>query len=288
MTTVGQGQRLGIFAGSGVGKSILLGMMARGTSADVNVIALIGERGREVREFIERDLGPEGMKKSIVVAVTSDEPPLLRIKGAMVASAIAEYFRDQGLNVLLLFDSLTRVSMAQREVGLAAGEPPTTKGYTPSVFTLLPRLLERAGQSDRGSVTGFYAILVDGDDFNDPIADTVRSILDGHVSLSRRLASRNQYPAFDVLESVSRLMIDVCSADEVAAAGEARKLMSVYRDAEDLINIGAYVKGANSEIDRAISRVGDLNTLFKQGINENNDYSESLTKLKQIVEPPRK
>ncbi len=288
MTTVGQGQRLGIFAGSGVGKSILLGMMARGTSADINVIALIGERGREVREFIERDLGPEGMNKSIVVAVTSDEPPLLRIKGAMVASAIAEYFRDQGLNVLLLFDSLTRVSMAQREVGLAAGEPPTTKGYTPSVFTLLPRLLERAGLSERGSITGFYAILVDGDDFNDPIADTVRSILDGHVNLSRRLASRNQFPALDVLESISRLMIDVCSEDEVAAAAEARKLMSVYREAEDLINIGAYVKGANSEIDRSISRIPELNILFKQGMSEKNDYLESLAKLKQIVEQSSK
>jgi len=283
--TVGQGQRLGIFAGSGVGKSIMLGMMARGTSADVNVIALIGERGREVREFIERDLGPEGMKKSVVVAVTSDEPPLIRIKGAMVASAIAEYFREQGLNVLLLFDSLTRVSMAQREVGLAAGEPPTTKGYTPSVFTLLPRLLERAGQSDKGSITGFYAILVEGDDFNDPIADTVRSILDGHVTLSRRLASRNLYPAIDVLESVSRLMIDVCSDDEIALAAEARKIMSIYRDAEDLINIGAYVKGSNSEIDFAIAHYSELNRLFKQGIYEQVTYSDAIENLRQIVTP---
>ncbi len=288
MTTVGQGQRLGIFAGSGVGKSILLGMMARGASADVNVIALVGERGREVREFIERDLGPDGMSKSIVVAVTSDEPPLMRIKGAMVASAIAEYFREQGQNVLLLFDSLTRVSMAQREVGLAAGEPPTTKGYTPSVFTLLPRLLERAGQSDKGSITGFYAILVDGDDFNDPIADTVRSILDGHVSLSRKLATRNQYPAFDVLDSVSRLMKDVCTDEESAVAAEARKLMAIYRDAEDLINIGAYVKGANPDIDRAITHFAELNSLLKQGINEKDIYSESFERLKQIVKLPSK
>ncbi len=288
MTTVGQGQRLGIFAGSGVGKSILLGMMARGTSADVNVIALVGERGREVREFIERDLGPEGMSKSIVVAVTSDEPPLLRIKGAMVANAIAEYFREQGLNVLLLFDSLTRVSMAQREVGLAAGEPPTTKGYTPSVFTFLPRLLERAGQSDKGSITGFYAILVDGDDFNDPIADTVRSILDGHVTLSRKLASRNQYPAFDILDSVSRLMIAVSSDEESAVAAEARKLMAIYREAEDLINIGAYVKGSNPEIDRAIGCYSELNAVFGQGINEKDNYAESFAKLKKIVQTGRK
>lgn len=284
--TAGQGQRLGIFAGSGVGKSIMLGMMARGTSADVNVIALIGERGREVREFIERDLGPEGMKKSIVVAVTSDEPPLIRIKGAMVATAIAEYFREQGLNVLLLFDSLTRVSMAQREIGIAAGEPPTTKGYTPSVFTMLPRLLERAGQSDKGSITGFYAILIEGDDFNDPIADTVRSILDGHVSLSRKLASRNQYPAIDILDSISRLMIDVCNEEEMGLAAEARKLISVFRDAEDLINIGAYVKGSNPEIDRAVLLMKKFNELFSQRITEQDNYEESLKKLKQILETP--
>ena len=283
--SVGQGQRLGIFAGSGVGKSVMLGMMARGTSADINVIALIGERGREVREFIECDLGPEGMKNSIVVAVTSDEPPLIRIKGAMVATAIAEYFRDQGKDVLLLFDSLTRVSMAQREIGIAAGEPPTTRGYTPSVFTLLPGLLERAGLSDRGSITGFYAVLVEGDDFNEPIADAVRSILDGHVTLSRKMASLNQYPAIDILDSVSRLMKNVASDEEVDLSAQTRKVIAIYREAEDLINIGAYVKGSNPEIDDAIIKYRMLLDFFRQGVTEINDYEKSYQELKKIFRP---
>lgn len=280
-----QGQRLGIFAGSGVGKSVMLGMMARGTSADINVIALIGERGREVREFIENDLGPEGMKNSIVVAVTSDEPPLIRIKGAMVATAIAEYFRDQGKNVLLLFDSLTRVSMAQREIGIAAGEPPTTKGYTPSVFAMLPALLERAGLSEKGSITGFYAVLVEGDDFNEPIADAVRSILDGHITLSRKMASLNQYPAIDILDSVSRLMKNVATDEEIELAARTRKVMAIYREAEDLINIGAYVKGSNPEIDDAIIKHRKLLDFFRQGINEVDDYQTSYQSLKEIFEP---
>ena len=280
-----QGQRLGIFAGSGVGKSVMLGMMARGTSADINVIALIGERGREVREFIENDLGPEGMKNSIVVAVTSDEPPLIRIKGAMVATAIAEYFRDQGKHVLLLFDSLTRVSMAQREIGIAAGEPPTTKGYTPSVFAMLPALLERAGLSEKGSITGFYAVLVEGDDFNEPIADAVRSILDGHVTLSRKMASLNQYPAIDILDSVSRLMKNVATDEEIELAAQTRKVIAIYREAEDLINIGAYVKGSNPEIDDAIIKYRKLLDFFRQGINEVDDYQTSFQSLKEIFEP---
>jgi len=280
-----KGQRLGIFAGSGVGKSVLLGMMARGTSADINVIALIGERGREVREFIENDLGPEGMKNSIVVAVTSDEPPLIRIKGAMVATAIAEYFRDQGKNVLLLFDSLTRVSMAQREIGIAAGEPPTTKGYTPSVFAMLPALLERAGLSEKGSITGFYAVLVEGDDFNEPIADAVRSILDGHVTLSRKMASLNQFPAIDILDSVSRLMKNVATVEEIEIAAQTRKVIAIYREAEDLINIGAYVKGSNPEIDDAIIKYRKLLDFFRQGIDEIDDYEKSYQDLKDIIEP---
>ncbi len=283
--SVAQGQRLGIFAGSGIGKSIMLGMMARGTSADINVIALIGERGREVREFIENDLGPEGMKNSIVVAVTSDEPPLIRIKGAMVATAIAEYFRDQGKNVLLLFDSLTRVSMAQREIGIAAGEPPTTKGYTPSVFAMLPALLERAGLSQKGSITGFYAVLVEGDDFNEPIADAVRSILDGHVTLSRKMASLNQYPAIDILDSVSRLMKNVSTDEEMEIAAQTRKVIAIYREAEDLINIGAYVKGSNPEIDDAIIKNRKLLDFFRQGINEIDDYETSYQYLKEIFKP---
>ena len=282
--SVAQGQRLGIFSGSGVGKSVLLGMMARGTSADINVIALIGERGREVREFIENDLGQEGMKNSIVVAVTSDEPPLIRIKGAMVATAIAEYFRDQGKNVLLLFDSLTRVSMAQREIGIAAGEPPTTKGYTPSVFAMLPALLERAGLSQKGSITGFYAVLVEGDDFNEPIADAVRSILDGHVTLSRKMASFNQYPAIDILDSVSRLMNNVSTDEEIELAAQTRKVIAIYREAEDLINIGAYVKGSNPEIDDAIIKYKELLDFFRQEINEIDDYETSYQNLKEIFE----
>jgi len=287
-TAVGKGQRLGIFSGSGVGKSIMLGMMARGSSADVNVVALVGERGREVRQFIETDLGPEGMKRTVVVAVTSDQPSLIRIKGALAATTIAEYFRDQGKDVLLLMDSLTRIAMAQREIGIAVGEPPTTKGYTPSVFALLPRLLERAGYTEVGSITGLYTVLVEGDDFNEPISDAVRSILDGHVTLSRRLASLNQYPAVDILDSISRLMVDVCTDEQVALAGQLRELVSVYREAEDLINIGAYVKGSSPKIDRAISKIDEINAFFRQGINELADYEESFRQLQAIMEdePP--
>ncbi|MEW6413031.1 MAG: flagellar protein export ATPase FliI [Candidatus Zixiibacteriota bacterium] len=282
--TVGKGQRMGIFAGSGVGKSVMLGMMARGSSADINVVALVGERGREVREFIEKDLGPEGMKNTVVVAVTSDQPALIRIKGAMVATTIAEYFRDQGKSVMLLMDSLTRIAMAQREIGIAVGEPPTSKGYTPSVFALLPKLLERAGQNDIGSITGLYSVLVEGDDMNEPVSDAVRSILDGHVSLSRRLASLNQYPAIDILDSISRLMVEVVPEDERRLAGRVREILSVYREAEDLINIGAYVKGSNSKIDYAISKIDDLNTFFRQGIMELSDPEESIRQLAEIIE----
>jgi len=284
---VGKGQRLGIFSGSGVGKSVMLGMMARGSSADVNVVALVGERGREVREFIETDLGPEGMKRTVVVAVTSDQPSLIRIKGALVATTIAEYFRDQGKDVMLLMDSLTRIAMAQREIGIAVGEPPTTKGYTPSVFALLPRLLERAGHTETGSITGLYAVLVEGDDLNEPISDAVRSILDGHVTLSRRLASLNQYPAVDILDSISRLMVEVCTEEEIRLAGQLRELVSVYREAEDLINIGAYVKGSNPKIDRAISKIDEINTFFRQGIHKLADHGESFLQLQAIMEDER-
>lgn len=283
ISTVGKGQRMGIFAGSGVGKSIMLGMMARGSSADVNVVALVGERGREVREFIEKDLGPEGMKNTVVVAVTSDQPALIRIKGAMVATTIAEYFRDQGKDVMLLMDSLTRIAMAQREIGIAVGEPPTSKGYTPSVFALMPRLLERAGNSEQGSITGLYAVLVEGDDMNEPVSDAVRSILDGHVSLSRKLAAMNQYPAVDVLDSISRLMVDVVGQEEIRLAGKVREIVSVYRDSEDLINIGAYVKGSNKKIDYAISKIDELNDFFRQGIMEKAQYDAAAKKLKDIL-----
>ncbi len=283
MTAVGKGQRMGIFAGSGVGKSVMLGMIARGSSADVNVVALVGERGREVREFIENDLGPEGMKRTVVVAVTSDQPALIRIKGAFVATTIAEYFRDQGKDVMLMMDSVTRIAMAQREVGIAVGEPPTTKGYTPSVFALLPRLLERAGNVQAGSITGLYTVLVEGDDLNEPISDAVRSILDGHVTLSRRLASLNQYPAVDILDSISRLMKDVVDEEAIELAGQVKELVSVYREAEDLINIGAYAKGSNPKIDRAIEKIDRLNAFFRQGINELADYEESFRQLRAIM-----
>ena len=284
MTTVGKGQRLGVFAGSGVGKSVTLGMIARGSSADINVVGLIGERGREVREFIEKDLGPEGLKNTIVVAVTSDQPALIRIKGAMLATTIAEYFRDQGKDVMLMLDSLTRVAMAQREIGITVGEPPTTKGYTPSVFAMLPKLLERAGQKDKGSITGIYTVLVEGDDFNEPVSDAVRSILDGHVALSRKLASMNQYPAVDILDSISRLMIEVTNEETYELSVKVREIYSIYRDAEDLINIGAYVKGSNPKIDHAISKINQLQDFFKQKINEHVDYENSLQELKEIIE----
>lgn len=251
LLTCGKGQRLGIFAGSGVGKSTILGMMAKNTTADISVVALIGERGREVREFLEKALGSTGLARSIVVVATSDQPPLIRVKGALVAMSIAEYFRDQGCNVLFMMDSITRFAMAQREIGLAAGEPPTTKGYTPSVFSLLPQLLERAGAAERGTITGLFTVLVDGDDLMDPIADAARSILDGHIVLARRLASLNHYPAIDILQSVSRVMPDIVTEEQLQLAQKAREVLAVYEEAEDLINVGAYVSGSNPAIDRA-------------------------------------
>jgi flagellum-specific ATP synthase len=283
LLTVGSGQRVGIFAGSGVGKSTLLGMIARNTKADLNVIGLIGERGREVREFIERDLGPEGLKRSIVVVATSDQPALMRIKGAYTATAIAEYFRDKGLNVMLMMDSVTRVAMAQREVGLAVGEPPTTKGYTPSVFAILSRLLERTGTNEFGSITGFYTVLVDGDDMNEPIADTVRGILDGHFVLDRDLANKGQYPAVNVLKSISRIMNNIVSDEHVKAAERMRELLSTYINAEDLINIGAYKKGTSAEIDEAIMRYPQILSFLKQGTNERVSINESVQALLQLV-----
>lgn len=285
LTPLGTGQRMGIFSGSGVGKSVMLGMIAKGSSADVNVIALVGERGREVRDFIERDLGPEGLARSVVIAVSSDQPALVRIKGAMVATTIAEYFRDQGKDVMLLMDSVTRVAMAQREIGLAVGEPPTTKGYTPSVFAMLPVLLERAGNTNKGSITGMYTVLVEGDDFNEPISDAVRSILDGHITLSRKLASQNQYPAVDILESISRLAPEISTEEELKLSGELRSLTASYREAEDLINIGAYVKGSNPLIDRAIEKREPINEFLRQSVDEQAVHEESTLKLKQILGP---
>jgi len=277
--TVGEGQRIGIFAGSGVGKSTTLGMIAREAKAEVNVIALIGERGREVLEFIEKDLGEEGMKKSVVVCATSDKPALIRIKGALTATAIAEYFRDKGKKVILMMDSVTRFAMAQREVGLAIGEPPATKGYTPSVFAKLPELMERSGTSDKGSITAFYTVLVDGDDFNEPIADAVRGILDGHIVLSRDLAHKNHYPAIDILNSVSRLMSQIAEENHKSAASIARDLLATYKESEDLINIGAYVKGSNKKIDMAISFYDVIENFLKQGINEKSGFDETIKRL---------
>ena len=277
--TCGDGQRIGIFAGSGVGKSTTLGMIAREAEADVNVISLIGERGREVLEFIEKDLGPEGMKKSVVVCATSDKSALERVKGALTATAIAEYFRDQGKKVILMMDSVTRFAMAQREIGLAIGEPPAQKGYTPSVFAKLPKLLERAGTSEKGSITAFYTVLVDGDDFNEPIADTVRGILDGHIVLSRALAQKNHYPAIDVLNSVSRLMSQIADDKHKMIASNARDLLATYKESEDLINLGAYVKGSNKKIDLAIRFNESLNSFLKQGIDEKSSFDSSLRNL---------
>jgi flagellum-specific ATP synthase len=268
LLTCGKGQRVGIFSGSGVGKSTMLGMIARNTTADVNVIALVGERGKEVRDFIERDLGEAGLKRSVVVVATSDQPALVRIKAAYVATRIAEFFRDAGLDVMLMMDSVTRFAMAQREVGLAIGEPTTTRGYTPSVFAALPKLLERAGTSETGTITALYTVLVDGDDLNEPVADAVRAILDGHIVLSRKLASANQFPAVDVLASVSRVMPDVVSEAHFAAASKVRDLMATYREAEDLINIGAYVAGSNPRVDLAIARNETIRSFMKQGIYE--------------------
>jgi flagellum-specific ATP synthase/type III secretion protein N (ATPase) len=281
--TVGCGQRLGIFAGSGVGKSTLLGMMARGSTADCNVIALVGERGREVRDFLERDLGDAGLARSVVVVATSDQPALLRIKAALTATAIAEYFRDQGLQVMLMMDSVTRFALAQRELGLAIGEPPTTRGYPPSVFALLPKLLERAGTAARGSITGLYTVLVEGDDLNEPVADTVRGILDGHIVLTRRLAERNHYPSIEVLQSVSRLANDLSEPHHLALVAKARSLLAVYRHNEDLINIGAYVKGTSSAIDEAIHTVPLIMQVLAQGIDERTSLADALHALEKIV-----
>ncbi|WP_088033736.1 flagellar protein export ATPase FliI [Evansella clarkii] len=277
--TVGKGQRVGIFAGSGVGKSTLMAMIAKKSAADINVIALIGERGREVRDFLERDLGPEGLKNSVVVVATSDQPALMRIKGAMTATAIAEFYRSQGLSVTLLMDSVTRVAMAQREIGLAVGEPPTTKGYTPSVFGLLPRLLERSGTDEAGSITAFYTVLVDGDDLNEPIADTVRGILDGHLVLDRKLANKGQFPAINVLKSISRIMNDIVSEDHRKAADRFRNALAVYTDSEDLISIGAYKRGTNREVDEAISKYPELINYIKQGTGENVEYDAAVNDL---------
>ena len=283
MLTCGKGQRVGVFAGSGVGKSTILGMIARNTSADVNVIALIGERGKEVRDFIERDLGEEGLRRSVVIVSTSDQPALVRIKAAFVAMTVAEYFRDQGLDVMFMMDSVTRFAMAQREVGLAIGEPTTTRGYTPSVFALLPKLLERAGTSDRGTITGLFSVLVDGDDMNEPVADAVRSILDGHIVLSRQLAAANHYPAIDVLQSVSRVMPDVADKNHYSAASAVRDMLATYREAEDLINIGAYVPGSNPRVDLSLSKIEAIRHFLRQGIYETTNYDDAIAALMSVA-----
>ncbi|KQL19115.1 flagellar protein export ATPase FliI [Cytobacillus solani] len=283
LLTIGIGQRVGIFAGSGVGKSTLLGMVARNTTADLNVIALIGERGREVREFIEKDLGPEGLSRSIVIVATSDQPALMRIKGAFTATAIAEYFRDKGLNVMMMMDSVTRVAMAQREIGLAIGEPPTTKGYTPSVFAILPKLLERTGTNEKGSITAIYTVLVDGDDMNEPIADTVRGILDGHFVLDRALANKGQYPAVNVLKSVSRVMNNIVDTNHVKSAEKLREILSTYVNSEDLINIGAYKKGSSMDIDEAIRLYPTIISFLKQATHEKISFQESIQQLFSLV-----
>lgn len=275
LLTIGKGQRMGIFAGSGVGKSTLIGMIARNTSADVNVIALIGERGREVKEFIEKDLGPDGLKRSVLIIATSESPPLVRVKAALTATAIAEYFRDQSLDVLLMMDSITRFSMAQREVGLSIGEPPTSKGYTPSVFQMMQKTMERAGTSSVGSITGLYTVLVEGDDFNEPVSDAARGILDGHTILTRRLASFGHYPAIDVLESVSRVMGDVIPREQMKAARSVKEMMATYRGAEDLISVGAYQKGTNAAIDRAVANIDRINGFLRQGIEEETDFEST-------------
>ncbi|PQO26265.1 FliI/YscN family ATPase [Blastopirellula marina] len=283
MLTCGDGQRIGIFAGSGVGKSVTLGMMAKYASSDVNVIALIGERGREVNDFIERDLGPEGMARSVVIVATSDQPAIMRVQAAMAATSIAEYFRESGRRVLFMMDSVTRFAMAQREIGLAAGEPPTTKGYTPSVFAMLPKLVERTGRSAKGSITAFYTVLVEGDDTNEPVSDTVRGLLDGHVILSRAIAAKGHYPAIDILGSISRLMNDLVGAEFRNAAQVIRELMSIYRENEDLINIGAYRQGTNPQIDLAIRMRTEIDTFLRQAIEEKSSVAEAQQQLLQLV-----
>jgi len=283
MHTLGKGQRLGIFAGTGVGKSVLLGMIARNTSADVNVVALVGERGREVGDFLERDLGEEGMKRTVMVASTSDRSPVERVRAGFVATAIAEYFRDQGADVLLMMDSTTRMAQAQRQIGLAAGEPPTTKGYTPSVFALLPQLLERAGRTQSGSITGLYTVLVDGDDINEPVADAVRGTLDGHVWLARKLANRGHYPAVATLESISRVMPDIVDAQHVQAAQAVRSVLATWEDIEDLVNIGAYAAGANADYDVAVQMRPQIDALLRQGMHEAAPAGESIAKLQELA-----
>jgi flagellum-specific ATP synthase len=281
--TIGKGQRIGIFAGSGVGKSTLLGMTAKYTSASVNVIALIGERGREVREFIEKSLGEEGLKKSIIIVATSDKSPLVRMRAAFAATSVAEYFRDRGENVLLMMDSLTRFAMAVREIGLSAGEPPTMRGYTPSVFSVLPKLLERAAISDKGSITGIYTVLVEGDDLNEPISDAARSILDGHIVLSRKIAEEGVFPAIDPLSSISRVMPDIISNEHLIQARKVLKVVSDYRTNEDLINIGAYSKGSNKDIDFAIDNVDKIKNFIRQNFDEECTYGESVNQLKELI-----
>jgi flagellum-specific ATP synthase len=283
LVTVGKGQRVGIFAGSGVGKSVLMGMMARNCKSDINVIALIGERGREVREFVERDLGEEGLARSVLVIATSDQPALIRLKGAMIAAAIAEYFRDNGKDVLFLLDSVTRLALAQREIGLAIGEPPATKGFTPSVFAMLPQFLERAGTSDKGTITGLFTVLVEGDDMDEPIADAARSILDGHIVLSRKLAHRNHYPAIDILESISRCMSDVANDEHLRVASSVKDYMAAYRENEDLIQIGAYSAGSNERVDKAIRLHDQLSLFLRQNRNEKSSLDEGLLKLKELL-----
>lgn len=279
LLTLGKGQRVGIFAGSGVGKSTLMGMLARNCEADINVISLVGERGREVKDFIEESLGEEGLKRSVVICATSDQPPVIRLKGALVGTAIAEYFRDQGKNVLFMMDSVTRFSMAQREIGLATGEPPTTKGYTPSVFAMLPRLMERAGTSEKGSITAIYTVLVDGGDMDEPIADAARGILDGHMVLSRDLAAKNHYPCIDIGHSVSRLFSSINSQPHQKAAGKFREVLARYTEAEDLINIGAYVKGSNPKIDESIDKIESVNKLLRQGTMENIPFESTVQNI---------
>lgn len=283
LLTCGNGQRLGIFAGSGVGKSTLLGMIARNTEAEINVIALIGERGREVQEFIQKDLKEEGLKRSVLVVATADQPALVRVKAPLVATAIAEYFREKGMNTLLMMDSVTRFAMAQREIGLAIGEPPVARGYTPSVLAILPKLLERSGNSAKGSITGLYTVLVDGDDFNEPISDAVRGILDGHIVLSRDLANSNHYPAIDILSSVSRVMPDLITKDHLKKAGRIKTLMSTYRESQDLINIGAYSPGSNVEIDEAVEKIPLINEFLQQLVGEKYDMESTIELISKIV-----
>ncbi|WP_313162700.1 flagellar protein export ATPase FliI [Sedimentibacter sp.] len=282
LLTIGKGQRMGIFAGSGVGKSTLLGMVAKNVKADINVIALVGERGREVREFIDKDLGEEGLKRSILVVATSDQPAMLRVKCSLVATTIAEYFKDKGMNVLLMMDSLTRFAMAQREIGLATGEPPVSRGYTPSIYAELPKLLERSGNFNTGSITGIYTVLVEGDDTNEPISDTVRGILDGHIVLTRKLANSNHYPAIDVNASISRLMIDIATEEHNAQAKKLREILSVYYSNYDLISIGAYKKGTNLKLDEAISKIDQVNSFLIQGVDEKYSFNEILSLMEEV------